>query len=313
SPLTAILSQPIKEFSHYPQAANNAPIRRYDPPHSQKKGSLPLLVMNYLLLFVGSVSATLLSKYHFIHKGSSIWVATWVQCAGFPLLLPPIILPYFLNLTTRRHFTQFTSKIFSISIFVGLMLGLNNLLFSVGNSNLPVSTSSLLLSSQLVFNLLLFVLIVKQKVTFSNLNCVILLTVSSILLALGSSHDKPPGLTRGKYFFGFFSTIGAGLLFALYLPIMEKVYRKVATMEAVMEAAATALSTALMVWNGAFGGMVREGREVFEVGALKEFFQKGYYKTSSSETMRSKKKSFGESLLKGGCVRDQEFPTCLSF
>ncbi|XP_062017068.1 probable purine permease 4 [Rosa rugosa] len=242
-------------------------------PHTPKnKGSLPLLVMNYLLLFVGSVSATLLSKYYFIHKGSSIWVATWVQCAGFPLLLPPIILPYFLNLTTRRPFTQFTSKIFSISIFVGLMLGLNNLLFSVGNSNLPVSTSSLLLSSQLVFNLLLSVLIVKQKVTFSNLNCVILLTVSSILLALGSSHDKPPGLTRGKYFVGFFSTIGAGLLFALYLPIMEKVYRKVdcysmmMEMQAVMEAAATVLSTALMVWNGAFGGMVREGRELFDKG-----------------------------------------------
>ncbi|KAK9937275.1 hypothetical protein M0R45_014076 [Rubus argutus] len=166
------------------------------------KGSLPLLVINYLILFVGSVSATLLSKYYFIHKGSNIWVSTWVQCAGFPLLLPPILIPYFLNLTSRRPFTQFTPKIFAISIFVGLMLGLNNLLFSIGNSNLPVSTSSLLLSSQLVFNLLLSVLIVKQKVTFSNLNCVILLTVSSVLLGLGSSHDKPPGLTRAKYFVG---------------------------------------------------------------------------------------------------------------
>lgn len=236
------------------------------------KDSLPLLVINYLILFVGSVSATLLSKYYFIHKGSNLWVSTWVQCAGFPLLLPPILIPYFLNLTSRRPFTQFTPKIFAISIFVGLMLGLNNLLFSIGNSNLPVSTSSLLLSSQLVFNLLLSILIVRQKVTFSNLNCVILLTVSSVLLGLGSSHDKPPGLTRAKYFFGFFSTVGAGLLFALYLPIMEKVYRKVdcysmmMEMQTVMEAAATTLATALMVWKGAFGDMAREGRTVFDKG-----------------------------------------------
>lgn len=242
------------------------------PTPKNHKGSLSLLVINYLILFVGSVSATLLSKYYFNHKGSNIWVSTWVQCAGFPLLLPPILIPYFLNLTSRRPFTQFTPKIFAISIFVGLMLGLNNLLFSIGNSNLPVSTSSLLLSSQLVFNLLLSVLIVKQKVTFSNLNCVILLTVSSVLLGLGSSHDKPPGLTRAKYFVGFFSTVGAGLLFALYLPIMEKVYRKVdcysmmMEMQTVMEAAATTLATALMLWNGAFGDMARDGRTVFDKG-----------------------------------------------
>ncbi|KAL6142518.1 hypothetical protein ACLB2K_060798 [Fragaria x ananassa] len=238
---------------------------------TENKGSLPLLVINYLLLFVGSVSSSLLSKYYFVHGCSNLWVSTWVQSAGFPLLLPPIILPYFLNRTTRRPFTHFTAKIFFISIIVGLVLGLNNLLFSLGNSNLPVSTFSLLLSSHLVFNLVLSVVIVKQKVTFSNLNCVILLTFSTILVALDSSTDKH-GLTHDKYLMGFLSTVGAGLLFALYLPVMEKVYRKVncytmmMEMQVVMEAAATALSTAFMVYKGAFGAMVREGREVFDKG-----------------------------------------------
>ncbi|KAK4800891.1 hypothetical protein SAY86_021378 [Trapa natans] len=190
---------------------------RYPDPKTGRHYT-PLLIANYLCLFIGSVSATLLSKYYFIHRGSSRWVSTWVQSAGFPFLALPICLPYLLGYTERSPFSGFTWRLLALSVFVGLFLGVNNLLFSWGNSYLPVSTSSLLLSSQLVFNLILSIIIVKQKVTFSNLNCVVLLTLSSVLLALCSNHDRPEGLTRGKYFIGFFCTIGAGLLFALYLP-----------------------------------------------------------------------------------------------
>ncbi|PON83813.1 Purine permease [Trema orientale] len=228
---------------------------------------IPLLVTNFLFLFVGSVSSSLLSKYYFNHKGSSIWVSTWVQCAGFPLLILPIFLPYYLfKATPRKPFTRFTPTLFLLSLLIGLLLGLNNLLFSWGNSYLPVSTSSLLLSSQLAFTLLLSVLIVRQKITFSNLNCVVLLVTSSVLLGLGSSRDKPPGLTRANYFVGFFSTIGAGLLFALYLPVMERVYRKVycyamvMEMQLIMELAATALATVGMAVKGGFSEMKAESR-----------------------------------------------------
>ncbi|XP_030467487.1 probable purine permease 4 [Syzygium oleosum] len=242
-------------------------------PHKTGNGYVPLLVISALCLFVGSVSSSLLAKYYFIHKGSSRWVSTWVQCAGFPLLVPFIYVPYFLKRTQRRPFTHFTRKLWVMSVFVGLMLGINNLLFSWGTSYLPVSTSSLLLSTQLLFNLILSVLIVKQKITFSNLNCVILLTLSSVLLALSESRDRPPGLTRAKYFIGFLSTVGAGLLFALYLPVMEKIYKKVycyamvIEMQLVMEIAATALATVGMVADGGFAEMKREGERVFDRGA----------------------------------------------
>lgn len=190
-----------------------------------KKSYIILLVLNYLFLFVGSLASSLLAKFYFIHKGSSRWVSTWVQCAGFPILLFPIFIPYFFNFTQRKPFKKFTKKLLIFSIIIGLLLGINNLLFSWGTSYLPVSTSSLLLSTQLGFTLIFTCLIVKQKINFNNLNCVILLTLSSILLAISSSHDRPKDLTKFHYFVGYFCTIGAGLLFSLYLPIMEKIYR----------------------------------------------------------------------------------------
>ncbi|XP_018628547.2 probable purine permease 4 [Nicotiana tomentosiformis] len=238
-----------------------------------KKRYIFLLGINYLCLFVGSISSTLLSKFYFNHKGASRWVSTWVQSAGFPLLLLPIYLPFYvLKSTDRKPFTGFTPKILSLSILIGFLLGFNNLLFSWGNSYLPVSTNSLVLSSQLAFTLITSVIIVKQKITYANLNCVILLTLSSVLLALGSSHDKPKGLTKSKYLIGFFSTVGAGLLFALYLPLMEKIYKKVhcysmvVEMQMVMELAATVLATMGMTINRGFLEMKKESKNVFDLG-----------------------------------------------
>ncbi|KAK7329402.1 hypothetical protein VNO77_23569 [Canavalia gladiata] len=245
-----------------------------DQKSSTSKRYMLLLVINYIFLFVGSLSSSLLSKFYFIHKGSSRWVSTWVQTAGFPLLVIPICVPYYLlKVTKRKPFTDFTPKMLIFSVSIGVMLGLNNLFYSWGNSYLPVSTSALLLSSQLVFNLILSAIIVKQKITFSNLNCVILLTLSSILLALDSSHERPKGLSQKNYFIGFFCTIGAGLLFALYLPVMERVYKKVycyemvMEMQVIMEIVAAALATIGMAWDGGFSEMKTESQVVFDKGS----------------------------------------------
>uniref|UniRef100_A0A3Q7I9F5 Probable purine permease n=1 Tax=Solanum lycopersicum TaxID=4081 RepID=A0A3Q7I9F5_SOLLC len=221
----------------------------------------------------GSISSSLLSKFYFNHKGNSRWVSTWVQSAGFPLLLLPIYSPFYVFKSThRKPFTTFTPKMLLLSIVIGFFLGLNNLLYSWGNSYLSVSTNSLLLSSQLVFTLFTSVIIVKQKVTYSNVTCVVLLTLSSVLLAVNSNHDKPKGITRKKYFIGFFSTLGAGLLFSLYLPLMEKIYKHVycysmvMEMQMVMELTATVFAMLGMIIDGGFTEMINESKQVFDMG-----------------------------------------------
>ncbi|CAN8290563.1 unnamed protein product [Cochlearia groenlandica] len=237
------------------------------------KKPLSLLIVTYVCLFVGSISSSLLAKFYFVNKGSSRWVSTWVQSAGFPLLLLIIYTPHHIfKTTTRRPFTRFTRLHLLFSVLIGFGLGFNNFLFSWGTSYLPVSTSSLLLSTQLIFTLLLSVVIVKQRITFSNLNCVVLLTLSSVLLALGSNQDKPAGLTKTNYFIGFLSTIGAGLLFALYLPVTERLYRSVycyalvMEMQFVMELSATVFATTGMAFDGGFKEMVKEANRVFVKG-----------------------------------------------
>ncbi|KAL1544592.1 putative purine permease 4 [Salvia divinorum] len=278
-PRPSTANQEDKTVLMNPQTNSNDDEQGYEPnpneqvsPESTNNYTL-LLTINFAVLIVGSIGATLLTKFYFIHNGSSRWVSTWVQSAGFPLILLPIFLPHHLfHLTSHRPFSGFTTKLTLLSLTVGVFIGVTNLLFSWGTSYLPVSTSSLLLSSQLAFNLILSATIAKQKITFKNLNCVILLTLSSVLLALSSSRDRPAGLTHRQYLIGFFATLGAGISFAVYLPVMEVIYREVRSYAMVVEMqllvgmAATAFASVGMAADGGFLDLKRESEAMFDLG-----------------------------------------------
>ncbi|XP_039118955.1 probable purine permease 4, partial [Dioscorea cayenensis subsp. rotundata] len=224
-----------------------------------------LLAINYALLIGGSVSSTMLTRFYFIHGGSSRWLTTIVQSSAFPLLLIPIIISS--TTTSTPIFSNFTPKLLLLCLAIGLLNGVNNLLISWGISYLPVSTSSLILSSQLAFTLILSALLVHQPITFVNLNCVILLTLSSVLLAIGSEDgDRKDGITKLQYFLGFIATVGAALLFSLYLPLVQLVYKRlskykmVMEMQVIMQGAATGLALVGMVAGGGVEEVRKEGK-----------------------------------------------------
>lgn len=242
-----------------------------------------LLCINYGSMFLGSIAASLMTRFYFIHGGKSRWVATWVQSSGFPILLIPIyIYPHFLSTQPPRPFSRFTWNLFFISIGVGLLTGVSNFLVSWGISYLAVSTASLVQSCQLAFNLVLSAILVKQKLTFSNLNCVVLLTICSVLIALDSDHNRPNGVSRAQFYFGFVSILGAALLFAVYLPLMEMVYRKISGYGMVMEMqlfiqiVATVFSTVGMLAGHGFHDMKKEAMAFFDLGGARYWLTLGF-------------------------------------
>ncbi|CAL5007264.1 unnamed protein product [Urochloa decumbens] len=250
---TTQLNTPLLPSAPPPVLISNCAVRR----------SL-LLAVTYAALFAGSLSSSLLSRFYFAHGGADRWLATLVQSAGFPFLL--------LVLLTRppasgkkMMFGGFTPRLVLYCVLLGLVMGLNNLLYSCGTSYLPVSTTSLLLSMQLGFTLALAAALVRVPLSFANVNAVVLLTLSSLLLAL--RHEVAGGDRRradtgdaattasADYLLGVAATLGAALLFALYLPAAELVYRHggvtgfrmVVEAQVIMEAVATAVSGAGMV------------------------------------------------------------------
>ncbi|KAK7854282.1 purine permease 21 [Quercus suber] len=134
-------------------------------------------------------------------------MATFVQSAGFPILLP---LLFFFSpssrSTTSTPLNTSSTKLPPLSTLAflcfafGPMLTGDNLMYSHGLLYLPVSTYSLLCATQLAFNALFSFFFNSQKFTPFIFNSLVLLTISATLLAVNTNSENMTGIPKGKTF-----------------------------------------------------------------------------------------------------------------
>ncbi|KAI3860829.1 hypothetical protein MKW92_038304 [Papaver armeniacum] len=228
-----------------------------------------LLLFNCILLAVSSAAGPLLLRLYFIHGGKRLWLPSWLETAGWPILFLPLSLSYFLKRRRFKNgqdekpskFFMITPFLFMASAFIGLLIGLVDYLYTYGVSLLPVSTSALIMSTHLAFTAGFALFMVKQKFTSYSVNAVILLTVGAILLGLHSNGDRPVHESNRDYYLGFVMTIGASVIGGLLLPLVELMYKKskqtityslVIELQIVMSVFATLLCTVGMLVNNDF-------------------------------------------------------------
>ncbi|XP_072985046.1 purine permease 3-like [Typha latifolia] len=194
-----------------------------------------LVVLNCLLMTLGNTGGPLLLRLYFLQGGHRIWLSGFLETAGFPILLLPLLLSYLHRLRTQTqnpnqtekpNLISLTPRLFVACALIGLLTGLDDFIYAYGLAFLPVSTSAILISSQLAFTALFAFLLVRQRFTPFSVNAVALLVVGAIVLGLHAGSDRPEGVTRGEYYRGFFLTLGAAALYGLVLPLVELTYRK---------------------------------------------------------------------------------------
>ncbi|XP_010538168.1 PREDICTED: purine permease 1-like [Tarenaya hassleriana] len=200
-----------------------------------------LVIINCIFLAIGNCGGPLMMRLYFNNGGKRVWLSSFLETAGFPIIFIPLF-SSFLKRNRNRTSCIITSsssssdektrfflmrpRLFAASGFIGIITGLDNYLYAYGLAFLPVSTSSLIIASQLAFTALFAFLLVKQKFTPFSVNAVVLLTVGAGVLALHTGGDKPSNESQKDYMLGFVLTVAAAVLYAFILPFIELTYKK---------------------------------------------------------------------------------------
>jgi drug/metabolite transporter (DMT)-like permease len=242
--------------------------RKADAPLAQGKAMHRFLVaLNCGMLAVGAIGGPLLSRLYFSKGGHRQWLSAWLETGGWPLLVIPVAASFVARRARDRGAPVLLAppRILLAAAGLGVATGADDFIYAYGLAYLPVSTSAILISTQLAFTVFFAFLVVRQRLTAASVNAVALLTVGAVVLGLHVSSDRPPGVTRGQYWLGFVLTLGAAALYGLVLPLVELAYRRAAgaggravtyalvvEMQLVMGFFATAFCTVGMVVNKDF-------------------------------------------------------------
>ncbi|KAM0888773.1 hypothetical protein ACQ4PT_028139 [Festuca glaucescens] len=218
-----------------------APKDTIPSPAPRGKGMHWLLVaINCGMLSLGTTGGPLLSRLYYSKGGHRQWLAAWLETGGWPLLLIPVAASYLVRRARdpSAPLVLTRPRILLAAAALGVATGADDFLYAYGLSFLPVSTSAILISTQLAFTVFFAFLIVRQRLTASSLNAVALLTIGAVVLGLHASSDRPAGVSRGQYWLGFFLSLGAAALYGLVLPLVELTYKRAVGGGRVLQAAA---------------------------------------------------------------------------
>ncbi|CAL5081857.1 unnamed protein product [Urochloa decumbens] len=244
-----------------------------------------LVALNCGMLALGTTAGPLITRLYYDKGGRREWLSAWLQSAGWPLLLLPAAASYAARRARDGRGAPLLltpPRVLLAAAGLGVATGADNFVYAYSLRYLPVSTSAILISTQLVFTVFFAFLIVRQRLTAATVNAVALLTAGAAVLGLHVSSDRPAGATKGQYMMGFIMTLGAAALYGLILPLVELAYKRAAgggravTYALVMEVQlvmgffATAFCTVGMVVNKDFQAIQREANH-FELGEARYY------------------------------------------
>lgn len=212
-------------------------------PHTDSSATIQLIVpgskhfrwwlrvsLYIFFLLAGQSAAVLLGRLYFDKGGNSKWMATFVQSAGFPVVIPFLFFftpPPPNSTATSSYKLPPISTLALLYLCFGLLLAGDNLMYSYGLLYLPVSTYSLLCATQLGFNAVFSFFLNSQKFTALILNSLFLLTISASLLAIHAGSDNTTNVSKLKYTIGFLCTLGASVTYSLYLSLIQLSFQRV--------------------------------------------------------------------------------------
>ncbi|CAI9116203.1 OLC1v1017293C1 [Oldenlandia corymbosa var. corymbosa] len=241
-----------------------------------------LLIVNCFILAIGNCGGPLIMRLYFVKGGKRIWFSSWLETGGWPINFIPLLISYFYRRKKQGPNTKLilmNYRIFIASAVIGVLTGLDDYLYAYGVAKLPVSTSAIVIASQLGFTALFAFFLVKQKFNAFSINSIVLLTLGSGVLALHTSSDRPEGESSKMYIMGFLMTLAAAALYGLILPMVELMYMKakqaitytlVLEIQLVMCLFATAFCTVGMIVNRDFQAIPREAK-AYELGEKKYY------------------------------------------
>ncbi|KAI3941346.1 hypothetical protein MKW92_047219 [Papaver armeniacum] len=188
-----------------------------------------MITINCAFAICGAIGGPLLMRLYYLHGGNRIWVSSFIASAGFPILIFPLM---FLFIRSKSSAEKLSSsfwlepKLFLWGAILGILYGLVTFMYALGLSYIPVSTSSLLMATQLCFIAFFSWLIVKQKFKAFIINAVVITTLGSVLLGINANGDRPIGVSKAQYSLGFVLTLAAAALLGLMMPLIELAYTK---------------------------------------------------------------------------------------